>query len=137
MTTSSFGRPKFDALLPVELKKAGLDRATFTILEDFVVFVDDDPGEIVIPAGLRTDWASIPRFGRIYLSGDDPEILIPSLVHDYLYSVKGQLPDGRVFTRQEADDILRRLMLACGANVVRARIVYMAVRLGGGFHWKE
>lgn len=130
-------RPKFEALTAAELTARRIDGPLFILLEDFRVLVDG-LGEVVIPAGFETDWASIPALVRAYLDGDDPRILIPSLVHDFLYARRGWWDAFKPFlTRQECDDVLRRLMIDCGASALRARVVYLAVRAGGASHWPE
>lgn len=92
---------------------------------------------IVVPASFVTDFASVPRATKAYLDGDAPQILYPSVIHDWLYRMGGSLPDGLCYTRQEADAVLREAMLACGARWTQAAVVYAAVRVGGVFHWGD
>lgn len=89
-----------------------------------------------IPAGTLTDGASIPRLAWMVLSNTDPDILLPSYPHDYLYSLQGVLPDRRL-TRMECDLVLRELMLAIGAPSWKAEAVYAAVRAFGRAAWER
>jgi hypothetical protein len=93
-------------------------------------------GAITVPAGLETDFASIPGFLESYISSESPVIAWPALVHDHLYAVLGRLPL-RTLTRAECDSVLREAMLACGARATQAAVVHRAVRLFGGSHWKS
>lgn len=129
------GRPKFDALTAAELAARGLGGPLFRLVLPFTVEVDGY-GAVLVPAGFETDWASIPPLARAYMDGDDPRILIPSLIHDFLYSRQGVIdPEEATLTRQECDDVLRRLMIFCGASSFRAYTIYAAVRIGGASHW--
>lgn len=129
------GQLKTTCLSPEEIKASGGQAALYQLLEDFA-YHSDRFGLITVPAGLITDFASIPRAVKWYIDDDDPVILFPSVVHDYLYGLKGDLGNGVIFSRAQADDVLREAMLLCGARGAQAAVVYGAVRLGGGGHWK-
>jgi hypothetical protein len=125
------------ALSAWELKSMGSDRQLYQLSRAFI-YVDRDGMRIDVPAGFKTDFASIPRWVWSYISPEDPVILFASVIHDFLYTRKGDLgPESRVaFNRQQADEVLRQAMLVCGARATQAWVVYNAVRLGGGSHWK-
>lgn len=130
----------FDSLLirglaPLEVKQRGSDCALWELLADFSYISDRLRGIVVVPKGMITDFASIPRSVWGVISPDDPMILFPSVIHDYLYSVKGVLPDGRTYSREDADAVLREAMEACGAESLMREAVYQAVRSGGASHW--
>lgn len=130
-----YGRPKFEALTAAELAQRGVSGPLFVLLEEYHVDVDG-VGRVSIPPGFETDWASIPPMCRAYLDDDDPRILVPSLIHDYLYSTQGEVTIlAPRLTREESDDVLRRLMIFCGASAARALTVYLAVRIGGASYW--
>ena len=85
--------------------------------------------QVHVPAGYRSDYASIPRFARP---------LIPSwgrwaeaaVVHDWIYS------DGwDLFTRVEADEIFRAAMRDLGVAAWRRWLMWAAVRIGGFGGW--
>ncbi len=130
-----FGRPKFEALTAEELAARGIDGPRFVLLEEFRVWVDN-VGMVLVAPGFETDWASVPPMCRAYLDDDDPRILVPSLIHDWLYAASGEVTLlAQKLTREECDDVLRRLMIHCGSSRARALTVYLAVRIGGASHW--
>lgn len=92
-------------------------------------------GDLTVPAGFHTDFASIPRIAWRYIDPEDPAILFASVIHDYLYSLKGVLPTSQEYTRKQADEVLVEAMAACGARWDQRKIVYAAVRVGGGTNW--
>lgn len=100
---------------------------TWELVKDFVV--DTSFGQITVPKGAVTDLASIPRifwvlippFGRYSQA---------AAVHDSLYYSK-------IFTRKESDKIFYELMLKYGTWKWKAKIMYLAVRIFGGFAWRK
>ncbi len=109
-------------------------RQIYMLLQDFVV--DSNlMGRIIVPAGFKTDFASIPRAAFWYIDPEDPCILFASVVHDYLYSMVGKLVDGREFTREQADRVLVEFMALSGARADQQKIVFFAVDKFGGSHW--
>ena len=99
-------------------------------------YVSDRLGRtITVPRGFETDFASIPRAAWEFLDPEDPIIAWPSVIHDYLYSCQGTLPDGFTYNRESADAVLREAMEVCGAGSVIRNTVYQAVRVGGEAHW--
>lgn len=91
-------------------------------------------GEIYrIPAGFKTDGASIPRFlWRVCGTPLAVPRIYAAIVHDWLYSGG----DVRV-SRAEADAIYRDLQIALGVSRFKACIEWGALRLCGGSHWYE
>lgn len=86
-------------------------------------------GEIV-PAGFRTDGATVPRvFWNIFspIGG----YLGAAVVHDFLYS-----PHNRRFTRAECDRLFLEAMFNLGVGWFTRGLIFRAVRLGGGRHFK-
>jgi hypothetical protein len=98
-------------------------------------YVSKKHGTITMEQGFVSDLASIPWFGRSFIDDDDPNVLRPSMPHDVLYQYAGKLPDGRIFTRRQADDILLEGMEVVGAPERIKRTVITAVRLFGGRLW--
>lgn len=118
-----------------ELKAAKLRSQTYTLGAAFI-YVSPQFGEITVPAGISTDFASIPRAVWAIISPEDPDILFGSVVHDYVYSVSGCLPE-RILTRRQADDLLREAMETCGAPAWKRWAVFQAVQRFGGTHWEK
>lgn len=98
----------------------------FTTLSEFVSLLSiDGRGEVIkVPKGFETDLASVPRAIWAWI----PPLgryLRAAIVHDYLYRT-GQLP------RKVADKSFHALMRRAGVGAARARLMYWAVRVGGG-----
>jgi hypothetical protein len=126
------------ALSPAELlKRYGSAAKQYYELWSALEFESGWFGQVLVPAGFTSDFASVPRAARWYVDDDDPDILYPSIIHDYLYACGGRLPNGHVYTRAQADQVLREAMQAVDARPDRIQVVYLAVRAGGAEHWKE
>lgn len=120
------------AYQPAELEDG--EKEMWLLVEDLVVdgtFL----GTVVIPKGFATDFASVPGLAKWFVDDDAKEILYPSVLHDWLYSRMGTLPDGRTYTREQADTALRDAMASCGASWFKRATVFRAVRIGGALHW--
>ena len=119
----SFDRPP---LIP-PLEKGGM----WELENDWSLFYR---GEIYhIPAGFKTDGASIPRFlWRVCGTPLDAPRVYAAIVHDWLYSggdVKA--------SRADADAIYRDLQIALGVPRFKACVEWAALRWFGGSHWYE
>lgn len=113
------------------LKSEEVNRKNYTILEDLVL-EDDEFGEITVPAGFVTDYASVsvlqhlifaPIFVLVADYGDKS-----ATVHDYLYTQTK-------LSRKDCDQVLYRALLAEGLEKWRARLFWLGVRVGGGSHF--
>lgn len=100
------------------------------VLERDFAYESQAFGPITAPAGMETDFASVPRLVWTYLSPEDPCILYGSIIHDYLYQCGGRLPL-RTLSRADADEVLREAMLVCGARSTQAAVVYRVLRMFG------
>jgi hypothetical protein len=90
-------------------------------------------GAIIIPAGYKTDLASVPRIPGIYWRVGNTAVL-PAIVHDWLYEC-GE-PG---LTRKAADEVFLEAM-----NDEKdppwwttRKLMYRAVRLGGWRGWNK
>ena len=112
--------------LKVKVINSGKNRV---ILEDYTY--ENGKYIITVKAGFNTDGASIPKaFWSILSSPFDGAVTYGAVIHDGLYT-KMQLP------RKECDNLLREMALEKGYNKIKAFLVYYAVRLFGGSHWKQ
>lgn len=109
----------------------------YELMETFSYQSDKLGYTIVCPKGLTTNFASIPRFVENILPNNHPFIEMPSVPHDFMYALKGQMPDGRMITREEADSVIREGMELQGAPGWMRQAVYQALRFGGGSAWKN
>ena len=89
---------------------------------------------VTVPEGYITDFASIPRIVWNILDPEDPIILYPSVVHDYLYSNGGKIPEG-TFSRLQADKLIREGMDLSGSSKWKRFVVFNSVRAFGTKHW--
>jgi hypothetical protein len=82
---------------------------------------------VVVPAGFKTDLASVPRLPVVYLltGGTCTEAAV---VHDYLYST-------HLVGRKTADAVLKEASAVLGVPAWRRNIMWAGVRLFGGSHW--
>ena len=100
----------------------------FTLIEP-LVYQSDLDGLITVPAGYRTDLASVPRalwslippFGRY--SG-------PAVVHD-------RLCDQGHATRPLADAVFNEAMIVTGVPAALRWLMYTAVRIAGQSTWER
>jgi hypothetical protein len=101
----------------------------FRLLAPFSVTIthDGETHQIIVPAGFESDFASVPR---PFWSWIPPHgrYLWASVVHDYLYAVGSRSG----ITRADADQVFYVMMIHAGVSKWRARIMYSAVRVGGG-----
>lgn len=90
---------------------------------------------IRIPKGFITDFASVP-WPASMLFPKDGDHNQAAVLHDWLYSMLGILPD-RTYIRIDCDKIFLEAMVVLGVNKFKRRVMYRAVRLGGGFGWRK
>lgn len=90
---------------------------------------------IIVPAGFITDFASIPRPVKALINPVG-RIRAGALVHDYLYHVRGELPD-RKLTRRECDQIFLTIMKYSDMPFIKRHLAYRGVRLGGWLFWRK
>ena len=84
-------------------------------------------GDLIIPAGFVTDFASVPRlFWTLFPRTG--RYLVAAIVHDYLYWTQ-------TATREEADQVFLAAMKRAGVNEVQASAMYYTVRLTGDLAW--
>lgn len=91
---------------------------------------------IDVPKGFKTDFASIPWPASMFIPKDG-DYNQATVVHDYLYSMLGKLPQNTyTYTRLECDNIFLEAMGVLGVNRFKRKLMYRTVRLGGGFGWR-
>lgn len=103
------------------------DGRSFRVVNSFG-FWTKRTGLISVPAGFKTDLASIPRlfwnllppFGK-YTNA--------AIVHDYLYRT-------RIFPRAKADKVLWQAMKFSNVRWGVRLLIYLNVRCFGGFAWR-
>lgn len=108
-----------------------LDCKSGRLLSD-LIYHHHTYGEIIVPAGFTTDFASVPWFfsrivPRVYGTAS------PAVVHDYLYSTNGDT----CLTREQCDHIFADALRDINFHESRVTAALMGVRLGGGRAWKR
>ena len=100
----------------------------YQLMEDYEFTVLDFKRKI--EKGFKFDGASIPRafWTLLGVTPFHAKIIIPALIHDYIY-------DKKCLQREIADKVFKYLLEQNGFKA-RAWIMYQAVRLFGGLHWK-
>jgi len=88
---------------------------------------------IEVPAGFRTDFASVPRIPFAYwIAGGTAETA--AVIHDYLYRKRKTFPD---LTRAQADLVFLEAMVASGVAYWRRQAMYAAVQCFGYWAWER
>lgn len=82
---------------------------------------------IEVPVGFITDFASVPRIVRPWIS-EWGKHGIGSIIHDYLYTSKEM-------SRYDADTVFREIMNKHEVSYVKINLIYLAIRLFGGSRW--
>ena len=86
-------------------------------------------GYLNLPAGFKTDFASVPRaFWRILPPWG--EYMLATVAHDFMYA------DGR-WGRKAADRVFLHMMKRLGVEPWKRRVMYLAVRWFGGVAWNK
>ena len=113
------------------LKTEQIGKWQYTLLAE-LYYEDDELGGIIVPAGFKTDLASIRvlhnlLFFALYavVSGYGN---YASVVHDWLYSQAS-------LSRQQCDAVLYRALRTEGVARWRAGLFWIGVRVGGGKHF--
>ena len=86
-----------------------------------------------VPMGFKFDGASYAKL----LFQRDGMHRAAALVHDYLYANKGTLHGYFKYTRKEADNLFRDMLISYGVKSWHVALSYRAVRLFGGLWWKD
>lgn len=79
---------------------------------------------IVIPKGFQTDFASIPKVLWSFVSPMDDQLMLPALLHDFLYR-------SEFYSRKESDCIFYDALRYQYVSIWKATLMYYTVRLAG------
>ncbi len=104
-----------------DLNMRWITAGSYMLLSDLVYAGRRDL--IVIPAGFRTDLASVPRIVR-WLLPQDGRWTRAAIVHDWCCRHPEQ------FTARDADGLFRRVCREEGVPVLARRLLWTGVRLG-------
>jgi hypothetical protein len=117
-----------------KLKIEAVEREDAYILTSHLSYITNLGDKIIVPKHFKTNFASVPRFAKVYIDDDDWQIRAPSVVHDYLYSAESVKLG---FTRGQADGILFEAMVGLGMRKTKALLIYYILRLFGGANYEK
>lgn len=103
------------------------DGGELELVEPFGFHSEKFDRDFIVPAGFKTDLASVPRIPVAYMlyGGVADE---PAVIHDYLYQT-------RLVSRADADAVLLEACEVAGVPWWRRYPMYLAVRIGGSLYY--
>lgn len=110
----------------------------YKLVEDYnvVVKINAQTYDIWVPEGFEYDGASIPFYlWLIFYSPFAPDVMRAALVHDWLYYTH-QVQEGLI-TRKIADSVFKIIMDDDGNSIIKSKLMYWGLRIGGRFFWKN
>lgn len=119
-----------DGIVDVRLLRTTTQgRAWFELLHD-VRYVSERFGEIKVPAGFHTDFASVPRLFWRVVPPAGPHGAA-AVVHDYFYV------NQEGWTRKHVDELFLECLTVLGVAWWKRHAMYLGVRLGGWIGWNR
>jgi hypothetical protein len=120
------------ALDVIQIEDASHEGRGTWITQAPLVYQSDSIGDIVVPVGFSTDFASVPRIPVLFdIAGDRGNSA--GTVHDFLYDVKCTLP----VSRKQADAVLMEALISQGVAKWIAFGMYLAVRVFASSHYRK
>ena len=107
------------------------DGKDFILEKDYRYMIGDKL--IHIPAGFKSDLASVPRVFRNIINTYGEDHTKAAVIHDWLYRNGYKLG----VSRKEADEIFLEVMKEQGAGFFKRQLMYRAVRIFGAFSYKK
>lgn len=93
-----------------------------------------------VEEGFQSDLASVPRalpvLVRFWFRGPLPTAHA-AILHDWLYTKGLPLDENHEPSRSEADDLFHEALLVSGETHWGARVMWLGVRAGGWWPWRE
>lgn len=112
----------------LEVKPAtGLDDGKWQLITDLIYESDVAGRTITVPAGMVTDFASVPRLPLAYMFVGD-RASKAAVIHDRLY-------DTHEVPRAVADAVLREASAVTGVPWLARQAMFIGVRVFGWTHW--
>lgn len=106
---------------------SGLDDGKWRLTAPLVYQSDVAGMTFTAPAGMVTDFASVPRAPLAYMLFGD-RASEAAVIHDYIYG-------SHVVPRAVADAVLREASAVTGVSWFSRNSMWLGVRLFGGSHW--
>jgi hypothetical protein len=107
---------------------AQCDGRNWVLMQD-LIFSSTILGQIIVPKGFISDFASTPQ--ALWCDLPPTGKYTPAaVVHDFLYATG-------TGTREQADNVLREAMQDLGVDWRRAELIFDGVRIGGQHAWDQ
>ena len=120
-------------MMLVEIQKVDKQGNVYILMEPGGLTAEWRGKRVTVPAGFRSDGASVPRFfWRFVFPPGDTRAMRAAFVHDWIYRTH---PEN--WTKEEADELFRELLIEDGMPERYARRAYWGVRLFGGDAWHQ
>lgn len=116
-------------LIQPDIRPVAESKDLYELHEAYLFEIDGKT--MLVPKGFRHDGATAAAL----LFQRDGIHRAAALVHDYLYSIKGNL-HGFKFSRRMVDRKFKEMLIDAGVKSWHVWVAYIAVRLVGGFYWK-
>lgn len=127
----------------IQVSRPAGSSSEWELVSDLVYVGEVDT--FIIPAGFRTDFASVPRLLRFLIPKNGSHDAA-AIAHDFFYRRKpsvrkfpggssGSLYHYGNISRLDSDRLFRRMMRELGVNVIRRNVMYYSVRVFGILSW--
>ena len=102
------------------------------LTEPLRYFDETDRKKYIVPAGFKSDLASVPKFIPAFIVNDMGAITYPAFLHDYMYWRKET-------SRATADRIFREFCIERGLAKLRAWVAWAGVRVNliEAYKWRK
>lgn len=123
---AKFFQPQKSGLNIVVLRDVEKSGRRVAVLNETWLYCSPDTNKLyAVPRGYVTDFASIPRFAKLFFPPFD-KWAEAAVIHDWTYDV------AEIGKREEADQVFNTALREAGVGALRRGIMVSAVRLGGG-----
>ena len=115
-------------LWPLDVVLTDEASGTWVLDHALVYFSEIIGGQITVPKGIATDFASVPRIPIVYLLYANRGRKA-AVVHDFMYRTK-------MATRAVCDAVFREALIADGESLAVSWAMWAGVRIGGLFAYQ-
>ena len=126
---SQFTKPFTKPLIVRYIGETDKKSIVWEIQESFVYYTNS--GDLIeVPVGFITDFASVPKI-LWNIFPPTGKYTKAAVIHDYLTTLKGRLPNGKIYSKKEVDAIFLEAMTVLKVSRVTRYMVWKAVSLFG------
>jgi hypothetical protein len=109
-----------------DLNVVQMDGQHWKLLSPLVYESSGPLGEVIVPAGFLTDFASTPRIIWMFMPKSG-EYDAAAVVHDFLYRIGGKL-SGKTYTKADADNLFNEALKLLGTGQPARWVMYQSVK---------